>query len=305
MIRSRSRTRPSPILLSLLLAAGGLGGSPLWAEGDDPPDAATAAFPERSLFPPLLADPKQPRFFGALESARPFGAQEALTIGSIGLGEEFAFWGQRHGANAWQVGVAAGVFAQFELDGAQSYPLLNADYVLGIPLTWRHRAYALRLRFVHSSSHLGDELLLLNEHIERMNLSSEELELLVAKDVAGGRGTGRVYAGGGVLLHRRPTTLARRRLQCGVEWRGHAYTWVEAPSPRSVSVAPFAALDVKMLAEQAWVTDVHALGGIEIQRHGTRRRVRLFADYYSGFVPYGQFFHQRATSGGLGLDLAF
>jgi hypothetical protein len=311
-MRRSTRPKPWPLCLSLLLAVVFARPTPLGAEEGRPdergpqPPATSVFLPGEPLFAPLLADPKQPRFFGALEGALPFGARQRMTIGSIGFGEELALFEQRRGRSTWQIGVAAGVFAQFQLDGAQSYPLLNADYVFGIPLSWRRGAHMLRLRVTHSSSHLGDELLLLDKQVERMNLSSEELELLAARDISGDRGRGRLYAGGGLLLHRRPTTLARRRVQCGFEWRGLARTWGRrAPSPATVQAAPFAALDLKAFAEQGWGTNAHALAGVELRRAGTERGLRLFVDYYRGYVPYGQFFHQRVSSTGVGLDLVF
>jgi hypothetical protein len=64
------------------------------------------------------------------------------------------------------------VFAQFDLDST-SDDLLNADYVVGLPLTFRRAGFSARGRFYHQSSHLGDELLLREENdLERENSRS-------------------------------------------------------------------------------------------------------------------------------------
>ena len=81
--------------------------------------------------------------------------------GAVGFGERWGIVrrpGERAG-DGWQVGLSGGVFAQFDMD-ADSNDLINADYVIGFPLTWRHGAWSGRFNLYHQSSHLGDELLL-------------------------------------------------------------------------------------------------------------------------------------------------
>ncbi len=51
-----------------------------------------------------------------------------------------------------------GVF-QFDLS-APSSDLINTDYVVGVPLSWRSGGWSTRVRLYHQSSHLGDEFLL-------------------------------------------------------------------------------------------------------------------------------------------------
>src|SRR6266545_4605947 len=100
------------------------------------------AFPENDVFRPLLADPKQPQFFATYQAVRVrspslqanFG--QSVNIGSVGFGENFGLFGRRNGCDGWQVGILAGVFAQFNLDSS-SADLINADYVVGFPISWR------------------------------------------------------------------------------------------------------------------------------------------------------------------------
>ena len=79
----------------------------------------------------MLADPKQPQFFASWQTTRVRTNQTSANIGSVGFGENFGFYTRRNGCNGWQVGVLAGVFAQFNLD-APSTDLINADYVVGV-----------------------------------------------------------------------------------------------------------------------------------------------------------------------------
>jgi hypothetical protein len=113
-----------------------------------------------------------------------------------------------------QLSLAGSVFAQFDL-GASSFDLINADYILALPLTLRRSGFSARLRVYHQSSHLGDEFLLRSEFPERENLSFESAEALLSQDV----GFLRLYAGGEYLFNRSPealeSTVAHGGPSCG------------------------------------------------------------------------------------------
>ena len=71
-----------------------------------------------------------------------------------------------------EFGIQAGVFAIFDLD-AESLDLINADYLIGIPLVFRKGNFSNMTRIFHQSSHLGDEFLLRGRAEKRVNLSYE------------------------------------------------------------------------------------------------------------------------------------
>ncbi|OQW31230.1 MAG: hypothetical protein A4E20_14870 [Nitrospira sp. SG-bin2] len=93
-----------------------------------------SAFPKDDVFRPLMADPKQPQFFASWQAVRVRTDRTSVNIGSVGFGENFGVYTRREGCNGWQAGVLAGVFSQFNLD-APSSDLINADYIVGIPLS--------------------------------------------------------------------------------------------------------------------------------------------------------------------------
>jgi hypothetical protein len=116
-------------------------------------------FPIGDVFRPLIADPKQPRFFVEMLAFKSPGKN--YTMASVGFGETFGlyrFFGSREG-NGLQLSVEGALFAQFNMNTA-SHDLINADYTIGIPLTYRHDNDSLRFRIYHQSSHLGDEYIL-------------------------------------------------------------------------------------------------------------------------------------------------
>ncbi len=259
-----------------------------------------SAFPKDDVFRPLLADPKQPQFFASWQATRVRTNQTSANIGSVGFGENFGFYTRREGCNGWQVGILAGVFAQFNLD-APSKDLINADYVVGIPVSWRSGGWSTRVRLYHQSSHLGDEFLLGRPGFDRVNLSFEEIEAIVSYD----NRWARLYAGGGHLIHREPDSLDRNRVQWGFELRGPAM-----PSPilgsmvEGLFITPILGADFKSFEELHWIINTNVIGGLEWSMEGSTRRFRVLVNYYHGFNPYGQFFAQKIETIGFGLYLA-
>src|SRR5215831_9804380 len=130
------------------------------------------ALPRGDVFCPLIADPKATRSFVAYQ--RGDETDLATDIAAVGIADQFPFFrlGATHIGNGLQLGLAGAVFAQFSLDSA-SYDLLNADYLIGLPLTFRVGPLSGRLRVYHQSSHLGDEFLLRPNPPTRQNISFE------------------------------------------------------------------------------------------------------------------------------------
>ncbi|MCC7011759.1 MAG: DUF1207 domain-containing protein [Planctomycetes bacterium] len=248
------------------------------------------AYPQGDVFEPLLADPKTPRFFASL---RHYDTPDAETTGAaVGFGESFGLWKRsgRKAGDGLQVGLSAGLFAQFDLETA-SADLINADYVVGVPLTWREGRHAARLRLYHQSSHLGDEFLLAAP-TDRINLSFESLELLYSLDLGAWRG----YLGGEFLLHRDPRDLER--------WGGHA--GLELRGTRELfGGRPVAGLDLKSWEEHSGALDAALSFGIELDSAQRARRTRWMFDLYHGYAPHGQFYDDRIWFAGFGLQLAF
>ncbi len=259
---------------------------------------AYVGLPTGDVFCPLLADPKAIRSF--LSYQRTIGEGDSLsTIGSVGIGDLFglARWGGGTRGNGVQLSLEGAVFAQFDLE-SESFDLLNADYLVGLPLTMRRDAFAMRLRVYHQSSHLGDEFLLRSDHPERVNLSFEAAEALVSVD-----GPLRLYAGGEYLFNRAPDALQKFVAHAGAELR-RATPLVQLGETIG-GVRPVVALDVKAAQEQDWEPAVSARVGLEFERtrgaNPPSRRWSLMAESYTGPSPYGQFFRQKIQYVGLGM----
>jgi len=256
------------------------------------------AFPQDEIFCPLIADPKQPRSFLGLQRGE-FGTlddpnAEQTTIGAIGLGDSFGLlrWGGGRPGDGFHLALSGAVLAQFDL-GSSSTDLINADYVVALPLTWRRGWLSTRLRLYHQSSHLGDEYVLRSPEIQRDNLSFESLEALVSAEA----GPLRVYGGAEHLFRREPASLERKLAHAGVELRSSA----------SRVLSLLAAADIKSSEQHDWRRALSARAGVQIAPRARAghplRRVLLLAEYYEGPSPYGQFFLDDIRYAGFALHL--
>lgn len=251
------------------------------------------AFPLTDLFRPLIADPKQPRFFVSINRFKSSSVQ--YNMASVGFGETFGmyrFFGSREG-NGLQLSVEGALFALFNLD-APSYDLINADYTIGIPITYRHGDNSLRFRIYHQSSHLGDELLLSANPPERVNLSYEAIELIYSREWRGWR----VYGGGEYLIHKEPADLKPMSAHWGIEYRGN--------KPLVWKGRPIGGVDMKSFEEHNWALDTSVKAGLEFGNPNPgQRRLRLMAEWYKGFSQHGQFYNNKVDYYGLGVSLGF
>lgn len=255
--------------------------------------------PQGRLFCPLAADPKAERsFVSYLRGGFSVLADPTRTdtnIAAVGLGDSFAILrlpGIRPG-NGVQLDLSAAVFSQFNLD-RPSFDLINADYLVGLPVTVRVDGFSSRLRVYHQSSHLGDEFLLGSDPDDRINLSFEAVELILSQEI----GRVRVYAGGENFFRAEPADLAERLAHAGAEIR--PVVW---GGGRLMGAVDFKSVQESDGWKQAW----SAKAAVEIARMpspGHPGRVLSFAvEYYDGVAPYGQFYREDIGYWGVSFQL--
>ena len=256
-------------------------------------------FPQDQIFCPLIADPKQPRSFASLlrgtfpSIEKPSG--KGTTIGSVGLGDYFGLvrWGGPRAGEGLQLDVVGAIFAQFDLD-SPSNDLINADYIIGLPLTYRRSGFSMLARVYHQSSHLGDEYLLRSSPIQRENLSFESLELLASQEI----GPLRLYGGGERLFRREPDTVKANLLHTGAELR----------SGRAGLVQLVGGVDLKTTEQHNWAQALSGRAGLELARPSPGghpvRLVMILLELYKGPSPYGQFFQEDISYVGVGINFS-
>jgi hypothetical protein len=254
-------------------------------------------FPGGQLFYPPMASPKEPRTHVTyLRLSLP---GDSINIGSVGFGDSFGLvrWPGGGQNDVWQLSISGAVLAQFNLD-ASSMDLINADYIIGFPLSYRNGPWSARARLFHQSSHLGDEFLLLPQpsglKVKRKNLSFETLELLGALEWKDFQFT----AGPSTILHS-DFDLKRNSVQAGIDYQSREPVF--KPTMRL-----FTSVLWHSWEETDWNTDFNIKAGINIRSPYTEKRaIQIFGEYYHGNLPFGQFYNFREEYYGAGINVSF
>jgi hypothetical protein len=182
----------------------------------------------------MHADPRWAQF-GAAYREFTKGLNLSGTF-AANFGETFSIYRNRAPfGGEWEFGIQAGVFSIFDVSSA-SIDLVNADYRVGFVGSYRNGRFSAFTRFQHQSSHLGDEFLLSNPGVTRVNLSYEELDIKLSYDLLSWL---RVYGGAGTLCTGSRTTWDAGRRNGESNSRAHAPIWAanSGPSPMRISNA--------------------------------------------------------------------
>lgn len=278
--------------LVLLLAL--LASTPTRASAQSAEALPVQIFPRVSLFAPLAADLRWPKF--TLGYNYYFGDSQLTHAGSAEAGASIAIVQKKNTRRpgAWEIGFQGGIFAVFDL-AAPSSDLINADYLGGITFSYELDSLVFFARYMHQSSHLGDEFLL-NNDVERINLSFEEISALVSYDPLS---WARIYGGAGVIVRSDPSNLDRWSLQFGAEFRP-----VTARTKRRLQL--LVAVNLQCWQESDWIPDASVVSGLTLDPIGeSSYRVDFLLRYYIGRSPNGQFFTERIQTLGPAIQLYF
>lgn len=258
------------------------------------PASQSKWLPRGLLFAPLHADPRWPHFSA---SYRQFTQGMDLSEVFAGnFGETFAIYRNRSFfGGEWDFGIQAGVFSIFDISSA-SIDLVNADYRVGLLSSYRNGRFSLLGRIQHQSSHLGDEFLLNNPGVTRVNLSYEELDMKLSYELFDWL---RLYGGGGVLVHRQPDDLGLATTQWGVEL-------VSTRTFLDGVLRPVAYGDFQCNQMTNWGVGQSIMAGVQFEnaRIGDRR-IQVLGEYYAGPSPDGQFYTEHVSWYGIGVHLYF
>ncbi len=258
------------------------------------------AFPEGDVFAELIADPKAVHSYTSYVRGTSTSAL-GTDLASVGIGDRFPLmrWGGPARGDGLQLGLEAGAFAQFDFR-RPSFDLVNTDYVVGLPITWRLGPFSDRVRIYHQSSHLGDEYLL-RARIQRENFAFEALEELVSWDFR----FLRAYGGGELVFDEEPEGIVTHLVHVGAEIRPLAPL---LRLGREAALKLLAGVDAKATESLDWRPGISARAGFEIANtpesgHITRRW-GVLAEAYHGPSPYGQFFRSDVKWYGVGLHFS-
>lgn len=193
--------------------------------------------------------------------------------------------------NGLQVSMAAGVFARFNVD-TESDVLVNADYFVGLPFTYRHGRHSARIRPYHQSSHLGDEFLL-SIQLERIKLRFEAIELLHSY----GWAAWRTYVVGERVFSIKPADVKKNSLHGGPKF-GSGFTvrrcgqWI-------------AGINLKSFEQHDWNIDWSLKVSYEFDATSEGQRLRIMAEAYDRLAPHGQFDGTETEFRGIGFFFGY
>ncbi|HAM52754.1 MAG TPA: hypothetical protein DCP92_19425 [Nitrospiraceae bacterium] len=250
--------------------------------------------PSGNLFRPLIADPKELRFY---LSYRPYQqANQYLShsteIFAGSLGDMFGLYRfiNSSGGYNWQANISGGVYSEFDI---KNYYLVDVDYFIGFPFTFRKGPVSYRINFYHQSSHVGDEYLL-HSNITRIEFSYEAINLVGSYEWT----RWRVYYGGEVIVQVNPSNYKPVTIQSGLEYYG---------SNKLLLGGRFiGGLDLKCTQENDWPLNTSVKAGLQFDESGSHgRSIRFLLEGYKGFSPYGQFFNNRLSYIGLGVTFEY
>jgi hypothetical protein len=236
------------------------------------------------LFPTQIANPRQPCF--ALSGR--FHEKNAGAFGSaFVIGAQFPMyrWTNVYEGNL-QLELEGAVFALFSMS-KKSFPMINADYYVGIPLTYAKGAWAYRARIYHMSSHVGDEYLEDHHHFHRKNKSFEAVDL--SADYSFNQHLRAYGIAGYVPFSDSEMKMKSFYVEYGFEVRGKRTDF------RQLFGQPFLAVHCENWQDVNYALDTtYAIGYEWGKLHGIGRKVRLFLEYHHGFCLEGQFSRQRS-----------
>jgi len=307
-------SHPTPARLLAAALLGLLGAAPLAAQAggakgsaghNGAGNGAEAAAQQRSFFPGVhyfespMADLREPRMAGALIGtdlfatasaqerpifAFPAGDDPSLDVqGLVALGTNIPVWRliatPRGGV---LLGFQVGVHARFRLE-RPSRDEVGSDWMVALPVEAAHGPWSARVRLLHRSAHLGDELAE-KTGAQRIEYSHEAVDGLAAYRVGNGV---RVY-GGGTYVFRSVTESDPRIAVRDFRDAASVQAGFEVMPPADGRLAPLVAVDWQRAQRTRWDDEVSAAVGVTTRAGG--RRFSLLLRYFNGPSTMGEFF---------------
>ena len=131
-------------------------------------------FPQGLIYRSYLAGTKEPRFsahvFNLQDQGGVFEGILGTRVGLLRFGTLDPFWPE-----GWQIDAEGAAHVRIDLpDGVD---VQAVDFRAGLPLTFGRGPHRTKFAYYHLSSHLGDEFMLKNPGIQRLNYSRDVLVL--------------------------------------------------------------------------------------------------------------------------------
>lgn len=255
-------------------------------------DSSLIFFPGNRITPVIFLDPLECQASGG--SYLLFRKDRNLSLYSnVALGFQKALFAIHGNSLSFEGSLGVATFSQFDLfrkdDGSYLAGLLNNDYTLNGDLSMIKKNNILRLRLFHVSSHLGDDYMLRNNDTlpndKSVNYEQADLTYIINK------GENYFYAGVGGIY----TKYAFRK-RLSFQTGG----LINIAEMRSSDI--FTSVNAKLLAENDFIPDIRCAFGVSLNRQ-SESLIRIWAEYYTGKLPYSTLKYGRISWLGLALQL--
>lgn len=248
-------------------------------------------FPDRSLLPSLGSGPRDPVTKAELvyvtDNPNLFGEGVEAEL-ALGIGLPLLRLSGHSKHDAVVVGIEGAAFARFGLQLTER-EMIATDWVFAVPLVVRRGAHWVRLRYYHTSSHLGDEYGRRFD-VEGMNFARDAVDAIGFVQLVPMTG---VYAGARWAYSVHPEDSGPWTLRAGMQLGCTGGTR---------ALVPYGSADVEVETDTNWTPLVHLQAGVWLPEVGGRRAVRLGVGLLTGPSPMGQFRSERTTQITIGVS---
>ncbi len=253
-------------------------------------------FPNQDPFTPLLADPRQPTssgnfFFLSNQAYGQFNGNFGADIGIVRIESS------SEGINrSIQVGIMGASFSRFALVGPSTF-LVDTDFVIGLPVTFRIGAFSTRIFFYHESSHTGYDYMTYFNLTQTDNFGQEILPVIPSWDIT--RHV-RIYGGAAyrvIGLYFYPTFNDSLILQGGFE--------VYSPQIKRFESRAYFAFNLESRGINGFSPDTDLQAGFLFHKKNSFYQIRPAIDFFNGYSPMGDFLFTREQYFSIGVYFDF
>lgn len=237
------------------------------------------------LFRPFAADPRQLTYSTGWRFNDNAIAKNVIAVSFADSFPLYCFCNALPWGGPLKIEIEGGLWGVFDPLHEDS-PLVNADYYVGIPITYAICGWQFRLRLSHISSHIGDEYLIVHPDFDRKNPSYEFVDFYVSHDMTEEI---RLYGGvGHVLRQDEDFRCGEYYTEAGMELRMYRLGFVACK--QQIYGTPIFAMHFKYQDHYDKHIDQTYILGYEFGKTtGLCRRMRVFMEYHDGYSPDGQF----------------
>jgi hypothetical protein len=253
-------------------------------------------FPDQDPFTPLLADPRQPTssgnfFFLSNEAYGQFNGNFGADLGIVRIESS------SEGINrSIQIGVMGASFSRFALIGASTF-LVDTDFVIGIPVTFRIDQFSTRIFFYHESSHTGYDYMTYFNLTQTDNFGQEVLQVIPSWDITPHI---RIYGGAAyrvIGLYYYSTFADSLILQTGFE--------IYTQQLRKFQSRGYLAFNLESRGINGYSPDTDLQVGLLFHKPKAFYQLRTAIDFFNGYSPMGDFLFNREQYVSIGLYFDF